>query len=110
MMMSSDRVSRVTGTLLGPAVMGVPNSRRNGPDSRNWHDDESLNVTVECAAVARATWRQLSLPAAGSPQLTTMRWCLAEISIARQPACASADRSIGGGTPVSISTTVLPAW
>src|SRR5579883_2862277 len=103
----SGRASRVIGTRVGPADIGVPNRRRNAPDSMNWHEDESLNVTVECAAVARATWRQFSLPAAGRPQLTTMRCCLAEISNDRQPACPSDDTSIGGGTPVSISSTVL---
>ena len=40
---------------------------------RKRHDEVSLKVTVECAAVARATWRQVSRLVAGSPQLTTMR-------------------------------------
>src|ERR1700688_1249268 len=97
----SGRVSRVIGTRVGPAAIGVPNRRRKVPDSRNWQDDESLNVTVECAAAARAPWREFSLPVPGRPQLTMMRWCLAEISKDRQPACASDDTSIGGGTPVS---------
>ena len=53
-----------------------PNSRLNAIDSTNWHDDVSLKVTVECAAVARATCRQFSRPAAGMPQLTMTRCCL----------------------------------
>ena len=67
-------------------------------------------MTVECAAVARATWRQVSLSVIGRPQLTMMRWCLAEISNDRHPAWASDETAIGGGAPVSISSTVEPAW
>ena len=83
--------------------------RLTAPDSMNRHDDVSLNVTVECAAVARATCRQLSRPIAGSPQLTTMRCCLADSSNDRQPAWASWLTAIGGGRPVSISTRVPAA-
>jgi hypothetical protein len=35
--------------------MGTPNRRRNAMESRNRHDEVSLKVTVEWAAVARAT-------------------------------------------------------
>ena len=75
----------------------------------NRHDDVSLNVTVECAAVARATCRQFSRPMAGSPQLTMMRCCLTDSSNDRQPAWASWLTVSGGGRPVSISTSVPPA-
>ena len=68
-----------------------------------------MNVTVECAAVARATCRQLSRLVAGRPQLTTMRCCLAESSNDRQPAWASWLTAIGGARPVSISTRVPAA-
>ncbi len=57
----------------------------------------SLNVTVECAAVARATWRQVSRPVAGRPQLTTMRCVPCDNSNDRQPACASWLTLNGGG-------------
>ena len=65
-----------------------------------------MKVTVECAAVARATCRQLSRLVAGNPQLTTIRFCRVDSSNDRQPACASVLTAIGGGAPVSISTTV----
>ena len=45
---------------MGPLTIGVPSRRLNEPPSRKRHDDVSLNVTVECAAVARVTWRQVS--------------------------------------------------
>src|SRR5258705_10899865 len=77
-------------------------------DSTKWQDDTSLNVTVEWAAVERATCRQLSRLVAGSPQLTTIRFCRVDSSNDRQPACASVLAAIGGGGPVSISTTVPP--
>ena len=82
-------------------------ARANAPDSRKRHDDVSLNVTVECAAVARATCRQVSRFIAGRPQLTTSRCCFHDSSNDRQPACASWLTAIGGGRPVSISSTVL---
>src|SRR5262249_8316068 len=81
--------------------------RLTGPASINRHDDVSLSVTVECAAVVRATCRQPSRLATGSPQLTTIRFCLAESSNDRQPACASWLTAIGGGQPASIKTSVL---
>ena len=70
------------------------------------HEEVSLRVAVECAAVARATCRQLSRLVAGRPQLTTMRYCLVESSNDRQPAWASWLTGIGGARPVSITTTV----
>ena len=66
-------------------------------DSRKRHDDVSLKVTVECAAVARATCRQFSRLVAGRPQLTTRRCCLPDSSNDRQPACASWLAGSGGG-------------
>ena len=91
-------------------MIGVPCSMRLiGPDSTKRHDDTSLKVAVECAAVARATCRQLSRPVAGRPQLTTMRLSLADSSNDRQPACASWLTGSGGGWPVSMMTTVPPA-
>ena len=87
--------------------MGVPNSMRlSGPESTKRHDDVSLSVTVECAAVARATCRQPSRLVDGNPQLTTIRLCLAESSNDRQPAWASWLTGIGGLRPASISTSV----
>ena len=77
-----------------------------GPDSTNRHDEASLNATVEWAAVERATCRQLSRLVAGNPQLTTIRFCRVDNSNDRQPAWASVLTASGGGTPVSISTTV----
>ena len=74
----------------GPPTIGVPWSMRLiAADSMKRQDDVSLRVAVECAAVARATCRQLSRLVAGRPQLTTMRYCLLESSNDRQPACAS---------------------
>src|SRR6202795_69295 len=94
----------------GPLMIGEPeSSRRNGTDSRKRHDEASLNVTVECAAVARATCRQVSLLTAGKPQLTTSRCAFHDNSNDRQPACASWLSATGGGGPVSISSAVLPA-
>src|SRR5260370_22099958 len=91
--------------------------RMAGPAWINRHDDVSLSVTVECAAVVRATCRQPSRLASGSPQLTTIRFCLAESSNDRQPAWASWLTAIGGGQPTSLNTNVLalsrrrsPAW
>ena len=52
--------------------------RRKVVNSTKRADDASLNVTVECAAVARASCRQFSRPIAGIPQLTTIRLCLGE--------------------------------
>ena len=52
--------------------------RRKVANSTKRADDASLNVTVECAAVARASCRQFSRPIAGIPQLTTIRLCLGE--------------------------------
>src|SRR5256885_4564375 len=45
-------------------------------DVRKRQEEVSLNTTVECAAEARATWRQVSRLVSGRPQLTTMRWYL----------------------------------
>ncbi len=73
------------------------------------HDDVSLNVTVECAAVARATCRQFSRPMVGSPQLTMMRCCLTDSSNDRQPAWASWLTVIGGGAPGVHQHQVPPA-
>ena len=68
------RSSRVDPTWRGPPTIGVPCSMRLiAPASMKRHDDVSLKVTVECAAVARATCRQFSRLVAGTPQLTTMR-------------------------------------
>jgi len=72
------------------------------------HEDVSCQVTVECAAVARAASRQASLFCAGSPQLTTMRRRLVENSKERQPACAWRLKIPGGGAPVSAITTLPP--
>ena len=84
--------------------------RRNVANSTKRAEDVSLNVTVECAAVARASCRQFSRPVAGMPQLTTMRLCFGdENSNDRQPACASRLISIGGARPVSMMTTPPPA-
>src|SRR3989442_14503185 len=81
----------------GPPTIGVPSSmRRIAADSMKRQDDVSLRVAVECAAVARATCRQLSRLVAGRPQLTTRRYCLLENSNDRQPACASWLAGIGG--------------
>src|ERR1700747_3235247 len=91
------------------AIVAPPNTRRNARESRKRHEEESLNVTVECAAVARATCRQLSRPAAGIPQFTMMRCSLLENSKARQPAWPSALTSSGGGLPVSINNVLGPA-
>ena len=51
----------------------MPISFLNEEVSRKRHDEESLNTTVECAAVARATCRQVSRLVPGRPQFTTMR-------------------------------------
>src|SRR5260370_24346780 len=80
--------------------------RLMGPASMKRQEDVSLNVTVECAAVVRATCRQPSRPATGNPQLTTMRFCLVESSNDTQPAWACWLTAIGGGRPASIRTTV----
>ena len=64
-----------------------------------------MKVTVECAAVARATCRQLSRLVAGNPQLVTMRWPSFDNSKASALACASWLSASGGGVPVSISTS-----
>ncbi len=73
-------------------------------------EDASLNVTVECAAVARAICRQFSRPVAGMPQFTTIRLCFGdENSNDRQPACASRLISIGGARPVSTISTAPSA-
>jgi hypothetical protein len=69
------------------------------------HEEVSLNVTVEWAAVVRATCRQPSRLATGNPQLTTIRFCLADSSNDRQPAWASWLTAIGGGRPASIRTS-----
>src|SRR5258707_6348516 len=93
---------------LGPLTIGVPSRRLNEPPSRKRHDDVSLNTTVECAAVARATCRQVSRLVVGRPQFTTMRCNPCDSSNDRQPACASLLTLIGGGPPESISTTNSP--
>ena len=88
-------------------MIGMPCSMRLiEPDSIKRADDISLKVTVECAAVARATCRQLSRLVAGSPQLIRMRLRRVENSNERQPACASWLTASAGGRPVSIRTTV----
>ena len=63
-----------------------PNILLMAGDSTKCAEDSSQNVTVEWAAVARATCLQLSRFVAGSPQLTTMRWAFDDNSNARQPA------------------------
>src|ERR1700742_4767211 len=77
--------------------------------STNWHDEVSLKISVECAAVLRAKLRQLSRPVEGMPQLVTMRLVPADISKERQPAWASWLTLGGGGGPVSMITAMLPA-
>ena len=73
-------------------------------------EDVSLNVTVECDAVARACRRHSSREVAGMPQLTMMRFCFGEEnSNERQPAWASRLASIGGAPPVSMIRTLPPA-
>ena len=72
-------------------------------------DEVSLKVAVECAAVPRATCRQLSRPVPVNPQLTTMRCIFADSSNDRQPAWASWLTDSGGGVPVSMITTVPAA-
>ena len=78
-------------TLPGPPSIGEPPStRRNVATSTKRAEEVSLNVTVECAAVARASCRQSSRPTDGMPQFTTMRLCFGdENSNDRQPAWAS---------------------
>src|ERR1700704_3761189 len=99
--MAPSRSSRVTVTLFGPPMIGMPcNMRLIEPDSTKRADDASLKVTVEWAAVERATCRQLSRLDAGKPQLTTIRLSLAESSNDRQPACASWLSANAGGRPV----------
>src|SRR5258708_12576458 len=71
------------------------------PDSTKWHDETSLKVTVEWAAVARATCRQLSRLVDGKPQLTTIRFCRADSSNHRQPAFASVLSATPPRIPVS---------
>src|SRR6516165_8141291 len=57
----SEPSSRLTLTRLGPPTIGEPPSmRRNVANSTKRADDASLKVTVECAGVARASWRQFS--------------------------------------------------
>src|ERR1700722_11969981 len=96
--MASGPSSRVTATLLGPPSIGEPPStRRNVASSTKRAEDVLLNVTVECAAVARASSRQFSRPVGGMPQLTMTRLCFGEEnSNDRQPAWASRLISIGG--------------
>src|SRR5436309_85320 len=72
----------------GPSIIGAPRNRWSEPGPRNWQDDTSLKVTVECAAVARATGRQLSRLVGGRPQFTTMRCWFDDSSKARKPPCA----------------------
>src|SRR5262249_58490760 len=103
------RARRRPGRWVGPATIGTPSRRCSEPEASRRHEEESFNVTVEWAAVARASWRQLSRLVAGSPQFTTMRCCCAESSKERQPACASWLSPIGGGGPESIHTTPPPA-
>src|SRR5438093_1052367 len=80
----------------GPWMTGAPGRRWSDPGPRNGQDDTSWNVTVECAAVARATGRQLSRLVGGSPQFTTIRCWLDESSNERKPAWASWLTSTGG--------------
>ena len=93
---------------VGPLTIGVPSRRLNEPPSRNRDDEVSLNTTVEWAAVARATCRQVSRLVAGRPQFTTMRCNPCDSSNDKQPACASWLTLIGGGPPESISITISP--
>src|SRR6516225_1738958 len=87
--------------------MGTPSSMRLiGPDSMNPQEEVSLNVAVECAAVARAACRQFSRLVIGIPQFTTMRLGLHESSKDRQPAWASRLTGRGGNRPVSIRMRV----
>ena len=68
-----------------------------------------MNVTVECAAVARATGRQLSRLVGGNPQFTTIRCWFEESSNDRKPACASWLTPTGGARPVSAIRSSVPA-
>ena len=54
-------------------MIGAPSRGFSDSEVRKRHEEVSLNITVECAAVARATWRQVSRLVSGRPQLTTMR-------------------------------------
>src|SRR5690349_1123923 len=105
--MLAELSSRLTVTRVGPPTIGEPPSmRRNVANSTKRADDTSLNVTVECAAVARAIGRQFSRPIAGTPQLTMIRlWLGEENSNDRHPAWASRLISIGGAHPVSTTAT-----
>src|ERR1700722_8400452 len=85
-------------TRRGPLTIGMPLSMRlMAADSTNRHEEASLRVTVEWAAVERATCRQLSRLVAGNPQLTTIRFCRVESSNDRQPAWGSVVTALGGG-------------
>src|SRR5262249_56002632 len=76
---ASELAPRFTVTRVGPPTIGEPPSmRRKVANSTKRAEDASLNITVECAAVARAIGRQFSRPIAGMPQLTMIRLCLGE--------------------------------
>src|SRR5438552_718669 len=99
-MTASACFSRVTLMVLGPSTIGLPSRNRlNAADSRNQHDDWSLNTTVEWAAVPRDTSRQFSRLVVGKPQFTMIDCCLHESSNERQPAWASWLTINGGGRP-----------
>src|SRR5262245_18073217 len=109
-MVPPSRSWRETCTSVGPARFGAPSSAYRDSAVRKRHDEVSLKVTVECAAVARATWRQVSRLVAGTPQFTTMRWLRADSSNDRHPACASLLIESGGGEPASTSSRESPHW
>src|SRR5436305_13735547 len=110
-MIALELSSRFTVTRVGPPTIGEPPSmRRNVVSSIKRADDASLNVTVECAAVARAIGRQFSRPIAGMPPLTMMRLGFGEEnSNDKHPAWASRLISMGGAHPVSTTATAPPA-
>ncbi|MNL62930.1 hypothetical protein D3C87_1870040 [compost metagenome] len=94
---------RSTTTRETPLVMIGPRNR----DCEKRDDDVSLTVTVECAAVIRAIWRNRSPANFGAPELITNRVLPEDISNERQPAWALRDRSTESGRPVSTMTTVF---
>src|SRR6185436_8768019 len=94
------RSCRETCTSAGPERIGAASRGLSDSDVRKRQDEVALNTTVECAAEARATWRQVARLVSGGPQLTTMRWYFEDSSNERQPACASWLIGNGGGGPV----------
>src|SRR4030081_2676644 len=107
--MPLSRSWRETLTSDGPDKIGAPSSGRSDSDARKRHEEVSLNTTVECAAEARATWRQVSRLVARRPQFTTMRCWRDEHSNDRHPEWPSALIESGGGGPASTTSSASEA-